>query len=161
MHLPTNYFALFGVNEAFLQCDETLKTRYLLLMQQCHPDRYVDATPQAKRLAVEFSAAVNHAYRTLRTPLLRAMHLLTLRGESFSEDKVIPLSPDFLMEQMELREALSEDPHLAREAIDKAVNELHRALEKHLDTVRDNQQALIAVQKLQFYSKLQEEALVC
>ena len=55
---------------------------------------------------MQMTTRVNEAYRTLRDPLARAVHLLELQGvdPGFEDNTAMPAA--FLAEQMELRERL-------------------------------------------------------
>ena len=52
------------------------------------------------------ASAVNHAYDTLRSPLLRAAYLLKLQGLDSSGENTTVSDMNFLMSQMQLREQL-------------------------------------------------------
>lgn len=56
-----------------------------------------------KQISAEYSSLVNKAYKTLQTPINRAIHLLRLNNETISEDNKSD-NPEFLMEMMELNE---------------------------------------------------------
>ena len=62
------------------------------------------------------SARVNEAADTLRRPLSRAAYLLSLRGAAAFDETNTAMPPDFLMRQLEWREAAEE----AREKNDQA-----------------------------------------
>ena len=78
-----------------------LEGNYLARSREVHPDFHSGHVE-----AVEYAAAaLNEAYATLRDPFRRAEHLLGLRGGAgASDDKTLP--PAFLMEMLELREAI-------------------------------------------------------
>ena len=54
-----------------------------------------------------FGGLVNEAFETLKDPLKRAQYLLTLHGQTRDSQHTLN-DPEFLMQQMELREALDE-----------------------------------------------------
>lgn len=56
-----------------------------------------------KDISAEYSSLVNKAYNTLQTPLMRAIHLLHLKGEAIEEEQRVD-DPEFLMSIMELNE---------------------------------------------------------
>lgn len=58
---------------------------------------------QEKNISEEYSSLVNKAYDIIQTPLKRAIHLLSLKGEEVREGHEID-DPEFLMEIMELNE---------------------------------------------------------
>ncbi len=115
-----NHFQLFGLPVSFALDAEALAERYRLLRQTVHPDLYATASDREKRLALQASTLVNEAYQTLRDPLTRARHLLEVRGGGLGDDQETTQDMAFLMEQMELREALAAarqapEPHAAIE----------------------------------------------
>lgn len=102
-----NYFQLFGLPTSFALDTERLAERYRRLRQTVHPDLFATAGEREKRLALQASTLVNEAYQTLRDPLARARYLLQVRGAGAGDDQETTQDMAFLMEQMELREALA------------------------------------------------------
>ncbi len=112
-----NYFQLFGLPVSFALDTELLAERYRRLRQTVHPDLFATAGEREKRLALQASTLVNEAYQILRDPLARASYLLQVRGAGAGDDQETTQDMAFLMEQMELREALAAarqaaEPHL-------------------------------------------------
>ncbi|KAM3453272.1 hypothetical protein MY3296_003863 [Beauveria thailandica] len=62
-----------------------LRREFLQLQARAHPDMH--APGAAKSAAETRSALINEAYRTLANPLLRAQHLLALRGVDVAGDE--------------------------------------------------------------------------
>jgi len=108
MALTQNHFELFGLPVAFDVDAHQLAERYRELQRASHPDRYANASDRERRLSVQHAAQVNEAFQTLKSSLRRARYLLQLKGIEFDDEKETHLDPAFLMEQMELREALAE-----------------------------------------------------
>jgi molecular chaperone HscB len=78
------------------------------LSRALHPDRYVGASVSERRIALAKAVEVNEAWRTVRDPIRRAEALLALRGVSVGDGaSQVSLSPAFLMQMIELREALA------------------------------------------------------
>ena len=71
-----------------------------------HPDRFASAGDAERRASMQWTTRVNEAYRTLRSPVQRARYLLELEGVDVAFETNTAMPPDFLMRQMELREAL-------------------------------------------------------
>ncbi|KAH0537082.1 hypothetical protein FGG08_006084 [Glutinoglossum americanum] len=83
---------------------QQLREEFLQLQQNAHPDRH---PPEVKHRAEAASAYINEAYKTLRDPLLRAQHLLSLRGFDVACDETAKIDdPELLMEVMETREEI-------------------------------------------------------
>ena len=84
------------------------------LSRALHPDKYSQAGASERRAALEKSASVNEAWRTVRDPVRRAEALFRARGILVGEENEPKAAPEFLMEMLEEREALGE----ARQARD-------------------------------------------
>ncbi len=164
-----NHFELFGLPVAYEVDTAKLAETYRELQRVLHPDRYANASDRERRLSVQQAAQVNEAYQTLRSPLRRARYLLELRGVEFDDERQTHLDPEFLMAQMELREALAavrgkDDPFAALNAFLAELDREQAALEAQLaerlagDTPDDREAARQLVQKLQFFARLREEA---
>ena len=57
---------------------------------------------------MQWATRVNEAYQTLKKPLPRAQYLLSLAGHAVDGHSNTAMPPEFLMEQMEWREAVAE-----------------------------------------------------
>ncbi|MEW6764218.1 MAG: Fe-S protein assembly co-chaperone HscB [Pseudomonadota bacterium] len=102
-----NAFELFGFRPA-LDIDEVaLRERFERLRAQFHPDRFSLGSALERRLAVQRAADINDAHAVLVDPIARVRLLLELRGVSL-DDAATVQDPDFLLRQMELREALDD-----------------------------------------------------
>ena len=103
-----NHFTTFDLPEAFAIDTTSLSARYRNLQATVHPDRCVNATDVDKRLAMSRTVDINEAYTTLKDPVRRAMHLLSLVGVDGLDEKNTTMPADFLMEQIDWREALAD-----------------------------------------------------
>jgi molecular chaperone HscB len=105
-----DHFQVLGAPRAFDQNLGALERRYKDLTKAFHPDRFVRADPRARRASLARSVQLNDAWRTLRDPARRAEYLLGLNGIELREEgaQKRPVSPEILMEVMELRESLAE-----------------------------------------------------
>jgi molecular chaperone HscB len=99
-------FAILGVPESYDLSGDELERKYRELSLRLHPDRFAKAPAAERVAALSKSTALNDAYRTLRSPVGRAEHLLELGGKALREGEHV--EPGFLMEILELREGLSE-----------------------------------------------------
>ncbi|SNY57905.1 Co-chaperone protein HscB [Arsukibacterium tuosuense] len=163
-----NYFQLFDLPATFELDLTELGSRYLALQRQFHPDNYAAASNRDRLMSVQQTANINDAYHSLKQPLLRAEHLLALRGLKISHEQRSFTDPVFLMQQMELREQLeeistSDDPDDAIMAVEQQLQQQRKVLLKQLaaaleaNTAEQNQQAAELVRKLKFFFKLQHE----
>lgn len=171
MATTQTHFELFEMPVSFEIDLQDLSQRYRELQRVVHPDKFVNASDRERRLSVENAAAINEAYQILKSPQRRARYMLELQSVSFDEEKDMALDPGFLMEQIELREALGElsqtaDPMASlnkimldiKERISVVINDLREGLEtKQLD---DSQKSSLKqlIHKMQFLNKLQQEA---
>lgn len=146
-----------------------LAERYRSLQKTLHPDRFAAAGDRERRLSLQASTRVNEAYQTLRDPLSRAKYLLSLYTGEVGGKNETTRDTAFLMEQMDLREALSAakdatDPHGAVGAVLDRLDELSRTLTGALGDCVDEltaerlAQARELVVKLQFVEKCRVEA---
>lgn len=167
MQLNDDYFQIMQVPQAYQVDTAALSANYLTLQRQFHPDRFADKSAPEQRLAVQMASAVNQAYDTLRSPLLRAAYLLKLRGlDSSGENTTINDMP-FLMSQMQLRERLgavtsAADPFAELDLIATEVEGQLKNLEGEFGEQYDQQTFETAAQtliKMQFYNKLQLEVI--
>ncbi|MFZ1536923.1 MAG: Fe-S protein assembly co-chaperone HscB [Chromatiaceae bacterium] len=164
-----NYFELFGLPEHFTLDLEELSERYLQLRQTVHPDLYATAGEREKRLSLQASTLVNEAYQTLKDPLARARYLLNLLTGTPSDDQETTKDMAFLMEQMELREALTEarrapdpfaDVAAVQERLSHQSSRLIAQLAASLENASnlDHEASRELIRKLQFVRKCQAEA---
>ena len=102
-----NAFSLLGFKPALALDEAELKHRFELLRTEFHPDRFAHGSALERRLAVQRAADINAAYATLSNPLKRAQFYFELSGIEFDEARSMQ-DAGFLMQQMELREALEE-----------------------------------------------------
>jgi molecular chaperone HscB len=97
-------FATLGLPRRFELDQAELDQRYRELQKALHPDRFTSAPASERRMSLSRAVEVNEAYRVLRDELKRAEALLKLAGGGAES----AADPEFLMEMMELREALGE-----------------------------------------------------
>ena len=140
----------------------SLDASYRKLQQEFHPDRYASQGDVERRLAVQAASLINQAYETLRSPLKRAQNLLELKKTDASQDSHITHDGVFLMEQIQLREQLSEvrdnaDPFAALERLRIGVEQTFTALQDRFASeyqLDNDSDAFNTVTKMQFSSKL-------
>ncbi|VFR96136.1 Chaperone protein HscB [plant metagenome] len=162
--MADDHFSLFGLPRAFALDADALERAWRDVAARVHPDRYATASAAEKRVAMQWSARANEAYRTLRDPLQRARYLCETEGVDLQTESNTAMSPDFLMQQMAWREALDDaresgDPQrfaaLAEELRD-AERELRAAVGSLLDEKQDAAQAGLRVREWMFLDRLAE-----
>jgi molecular chaperone HscB len=163
-----NFFSLFGLPEQFDVDLAALSRAYQTLAQVTHPDKFASGSSAQKLAAVQKNAQVNDGYQVLKKPLSRAEHMLELRGMTLQHEQQTMQDPEFLMQQMEWREQLSEidqqdDPIGALESLDDEIaaeirsdiEVLARALKPN--EPQANQLAANQIRKLKFLEKLRAQ----
>lgn len=106
--LSRNFFELFEVPVAYEVDLDLVQQRYRELQKAVHPDKFVNASDQEKRISMQQTSWVNEAFNTLKQPVDRAIYLLKLKGVDLNLENETTMDAGFLMDQMEMREALSE-----------------------------------------------------
>lgn len=101
-----NYFELFGLNPAFDIDVAQLQAAQQSLQAVHHPDRHVAADAAARRASVQMASLINQAFEILRDPVRRSRYLLEINGAELPDDSATTDDTAFLMEQLELREAV-------------------------------------------------------
>lgn len=159
-----DFFQLFNLPARF-QIDPTLlEQSFLALQTQVHPDKFAHLPEVERRVSMQWATRVNEAYQTLRKPLDRARYLLALHGVETQEETNTAMPPDFLMQQMEWREAIEEALQAKDEAaldelqskLRKDASALQQKLAQAIDIERDYLAAAGIVRKLKFFEKLAE-----
>lgn len=163
--LSQDYFELFGLNPVFDIDLASLHAAQQRLQASHHPDRYVGSNEQDKRLSVQIASRVNQAYETLRDPVKRSRYLLEINGATLPDDSATTADTEFLMEQIELREAVEAcrqgEGALARsEAIvirlEQRATELAREFVKRFESGRFDE-AIESSRKMQFVQRIQQQ----
>jgi molecular chaperone HscB len=165
MNLQQTHFELFGLPSTFALDTKKLDQQYRLLQSEVHPDRFAASADSERRLSLQYATQANEAYQTLKNPLTRARYLLQLKGIDTQEESNTSMPADFLMQQMEWREALEEATQsadtYALEALQKQLRVAEKALQNTLasalDIDGDNTVATATVRKLRFIDKAQQE----
>ena len=141
MNLQSDDFELFGVPRRFAQERSALDARWKELQREAHPDRHAASGGAAQRQAMQWSVRINEAYQRIKDPMRRAAYLCELHGAPIRAEDNTAMPGDFLMQQMEWREALEEADSLAQvEALEDQVRQARRvALERCADLI-DQQQ---------------------
>jgi len=160
-----DFFQLFGLPAAYRLDGELLDSRYRALQTQVHPDKFSHLSEAERRVSMQWATRVNEAYQTLTDPVKRARYLLSLHGESIHEESNTIMPAEFLIEQMEWREAIQE----AATACDTvALSKLELRLQHEMHHLQEQFAALIdaeqnykaaaeSARKLKFLEKLAEE----
>ncbi len=108
MNLQSNDFELFGFAQKFSQDRAAIDARWKELQREAHPDKFAAQGSSAQRVAMQWSVRINEAYQRLKDPLKRASYLCELNGAPVNAEINTAMPAEFLMQQIEWREALDE-----------------------------------------------------
>lgn len=106
LDLQQNFFELFGLPACFGLDAGQLDRAYRELQSSVHPDRFVNAPEAERRVSMQQATQVNEAYQTLKNPVRRAAYLIAQRGIDPRFETNTAMPAEFLIEQMEWREAI-------------------------------------------------------
>ena len=157
-----NHFELFGLVPAYALDAALLDRAYRDIQANIHPDRFAHAGDAERRASMALTTRVNEAYRTLKSPVQRARYVLELNGVDAGFETNTAMPPQFLMEQIGLREKLEETRDAATlDAIRQDLVTARKALELRvaecIDAKRDYESAKEPVRKLMFLEKFGDE----
>jgi molecular chaperone HscB len=157
-----SYFELFGLESIFNIELATLESNFRKIQSESHPDRFVTASATEKLQSMQMATLANEAYQTLKNPANRAKYILELHGITAISETNTAMPTEFLMQQMEWREAL-EDAKIAKDidALDSLLREMRQeadALKTELGMLMDDQHdyaaATATTRKLIFIDKV-------
>ncbi len=160
-----DHFALFGLPRRYAVDGDRLDHLFRDLQARVHPDKHAHRSEAERRVAMQWATQVNEAYQALRDPLKRARYLLHLTGHDPQIETNTAMPPEFLMEQMELREAVAESQaagnvdHLdgLHRRLRREMAAQHERLREALDDRQDYPGAAETVRQLMFQEKLLHE----
>jgi molecular chaperone HscB len=159
--LQKNYFELFNLPTQFEIEFNLLDKHYKQLQNEVHPDRFVSAPANERMQSMQIATQANEAYQILKNTTARGRYLLQLQGIETLEESNTAMPANFLMLQMEWREAI-EDAVASNNvnALDQLLIEIKRHAEDLAIQLNEsfNDKALILaseiVRKLSFIDKI-------
>ena len=162
MNLQSNDFELFNVPVQFAQDSAVLDARWKDLQREAHPDKFAAQGAAAQRLAMQWSVRINEAYQRLKDPLKRATYLCELHAAPIQAETNTAMPVNFLMQQMEWREALDDAETL--QSIEEIALQLNRTEREQLSKIEqmiDGQKDFVAasgqVRSLMFTQRFASE----
>jgi molecular chaperone HscB len=158
VNLQSDDFELFGLPQQFAQDRAAIDARWKELQREAHPDKFAAQGAAAQRVAMQWSVRINEAYQRLKDPLKRAAYLCELRGAPVEAENNTAMPAEFLMEQMEWREALDEasgeaDLDKLNEQLNAARKQALQAIGQSLDARNDPKAAAQQVRALMFIER--------
>jgi molecular chaperone HscB len=101
------YFELFDMPIAFILDRQVVQKKFYALSKKYHPDFYSNATEAEQNDALEKAADINKAWKIFANKDATMAYILREMGVLEEEGKAL-LPNDFLMEMMDLNEAVME-----------------------------------------------------
>lgn len=159
-----NHFDLFHLPQHFAIDIDALNAAYHEVQNRVHPDKFAHASDAEKRVAMQWATRANEAFQMLKSPLKRATYLCELNGVDLQTESNTAMPREFLMQQMEWREAL-DDARAAKdlnalETLDAELRAQRKAEVSRIGVSLDAgnfAQAAQLVRQLMFLEKIGEE----
>jgi len=133
----SDYFSVMGVPRKLGLDPKVLEPVFHALSRRFHPDVYRMASPRERIIALENSALLNQAYRTLRDPFERTSYLVQLEQGRASEAAESP--PGALFEEILEAQELLGEYKFGDEEEERAV--LRARIEAQRDMFRSEQES--------------------
>ena len=100
-----NYFEFYEMPESFAVDAAAVKKKFYELSKKYHPDFYANEDETKQQEILELSTLNNKVYQVLSDPAKRMEYILK-QHDLLQEGEKYELSPAFLMEMMDINEAL-------------------------------------------------------
>lgn len=159
-----NHFELFHLPQRFAIDTTVLDNAYHEVQNRVHPDKFTSASDAEKRVAMQWATRANEAYQTLKSPFKRAAYLCELNGVDLQIESNTAMPREFLIQQMEWREALEDAKGAqdldALEDLEKEMRAVRNAKVAHIGELLDAldfESAAQSVRQLMFLEKFGEE----
>ena len=167
LDLSQNYFELFKQPLSFEIDLALVHENQQNLQAKFHPDRFVNASEQDKRLSVQQASWVNEAHGTMTNPVKRARYMLEISGVDMKDESETTSDIEFLMEQIALREQMEEAPN-KQDPLEECDN-IIKHLKVRLKTISDDfsnkfesgnlDTAKLVSRKMQFVQRILEQVM--
>jgi molecular chaperone HscB len=102
-----NYFEFYDLPVSFSVNEEEVKKKYIELSRKYHPDYFSTDSPEKQQESLNLSTFNTKAFQTLSDEDRRMKYVLELKN-LIQEGERHDLPDDFLLEMMELNEAINE-----------------------------------------------------
>jgi molecular chaperone HscB len=124
-----NYFDLFEIPIQLRIDLSSVRPKFFALSRKFHPDFFVNRPPEEQQVALEKTAWLNRAWKTFQQPDELIRYVLEIHGCWVPGEKY-ELSPDFLMEVMEINEAMMEGEDGVSASLQATVTALQEQMTK-------------------------------
>jgi molecular chaperone HscB len=162
VNLQSNDFELFNLPLTFAQERAVIDAHWKDLQREAHPDKFTAHGAAAQRIAMQWSVRINEAYQRLKDPVKRAAYLCELHGAPINAENNTTMPTAFLVQQMELREALEEAENqdnldqISLQSMQYMREQLSK-VERLLDMDKDYPAAAQAVRALMFIERFAQD----
>jgi len=140
------YFEIFNIPVRLKVVPGELSGRFFALSREFHPDFHAQADEATREEMLEKSALLNRAWKTFQSPDETIKYVLQLKGLLEEEEKY-QLPPDFLMEVMEINEALMDPGDADLGDLGKRIDSLQNEIYEPVQQVVENYQEDITTEK--------------
>lgn len=156
-----NYFDFFSLPTEYDISLDLLEKKYVLTQQSSHPDKLSNKPADERYKALNHSIEANNAYTTLKDPLLRAKHLLSLRNINIDQEIRVNTPTQLLQQTFIDRENVEETDNIneLRSLLAQAKKDTQEIEQQLIQQFKDNILKNIILQtiKLQYKTKLISE----
>ena len=132
-----NYFEFYDIPVSFQPDENLIRQKFYTFSKAYHPDFFVNESEDKQQEILDLSTLNNKAYQVLANRNKRLPYILDIYGELEEGEKYV-LPSDFLMEMMEVNEALMElefeEDAAQLQKIIQEVDEIESNLDKELQT---------------------------
>ena len=153
-----NYFELFDIPVNLSVDKASLSKKYFELQKKYHPDFFTQADESVQEDDLEKSSLINKALKVFQQQQTTIKYVLQLKGLLEEEEKY-QLPPDFLMEVMELNEALSEGSAKALQSFETDIYSGVAAIITNYDDTKITNEELLKVKEFYFKKKYLQRIL--
>ncbi len=164
-----NYFELFEIPISLMPPMAIIRKKFYTLSRQYHPDFFSQASESEQLVALETSALINKAYKTLNNQEETIKYVLELKG-LLEDDEKHQLPSDFLMEVMDINESLMDAKAEGNNELIKKATEQVRELQntiyetvqpilEHYEEGVTTEKELLQVKKYYFEKKYLDRIL--
>ncbi|HMU46054.1 MAG TPA: Fe-S protein assembly co-chaperone HscB [Chitinophagaceae bacterium] len=135
------YFQLFEIPVQLQVNTSELAGKFFQLSKKYHPDYYIKESAESQAEALEMSSRLNKAWKTFQNPDETIKYVLSLKNLIEEEEKY-ELPPDFLMEVLEINEALMDadelsDPDELKQKISALQKEIYEPVKPIVENYKD------------------------
>lgn len=127
-----NYFDLFEIPIQLRIDLGSVRPKFFALSRKFHPDFFVNRPSEEQQVALEKTAWLNRAWKTFQQPDELIRYVLEIHGCWVPGEKY-ELSPDFLMEVMEINEAMMDLEEGNTASLQEQVSVLQEAMKKPIE----------------------------